>query len=198
MFFSRNPSLFEKCQLSARSVRFLCLCVQNLYLFEGPFYIARWSPDYYVADKYVSTGSCCSHYDVDYRQRPQDMLLNSKKTSWNCWGRWWWEWWGQKNLWAPTQISIHSNSVSGSMSDLQELSYIPTIFYLQNTTNKHSYINWFFLCKCIQYFQWQWQPVSWVNIATVCIVLYPQAASILKMENFHWRWCWWWNFEPTM
>ena len=96
-----------------------------------------------MADKYVSTGSCCSHYDVDYRQRPQDMLLNSKKKLHEIA-----EEDGdesdedKKNLWAPTQISIHSNSVSGSMSDLQELSYIPTIFYLQNTKNKHSYINW--------------------------------------------------------
>ena len=87
-----------------------------------------------MADKDVSTGSCCSHHDVDDGQGPQDVIPKSESFDDD----------DQKedgddedddsdqhndqhdddddgdgdDLWAPMQASIHPNSISGSMSEL--------------------------------------------------------------------------------
>ena len=91
------------------------------------------SPDYHVADKDVSTGSCRPHQDVDDGKGPQNVIpksdddrrMVSGDSGFNGEN-------GDKrmvtvvlmvkmvidDLCAPMHASIHPNSISGSMSEL--------------------------------------------------------------------------------
>ena len=82
-----------------------------------------------MADENVSTGSSRPHYDVDDRKRPQDVVAKSELFDENIDDHEQEED-GNDNdgdgdqhddddLCAPMQASIHPNSISGSISELQ-------------------------------------------------------------------------------
>ena len=87
-----------------------------------------------MADKDVSTGSCCAHHDVDDGQRPQDVISKSESfdeilddddegydndgddqhnDQYDNNDD------GSDDLCAPMHASIQPSSISGSMSELQ-------------------------------------------------------------------------------
>ena len=106
--------------------------VSNIFKYSNIFvtFFLFGLPDYHVADENVSTGSCCSHYDVDDRKRPQNVVPKSESFYVSFDDQW-------KNrdgddddehdqhdqhdddLCAPMHASIHPNSSSGSMSELR-------------------------------------------------------------------------------
>ena len=80
------------------------------------------------------------------------------------------------------QASIHPNSISGSMSELQFDFLDLCVFYIftAGTTcicpNLRKYI-------CLNY-KYR-EPVCWVNIAAGCVVGYPEAAGIFFLKTFN-------------
>ena len=137
-----------------------------------------------MTDKDVSTGSCCSHHDVDDGQGPQDVISKSKSFDEILDENYWEEegddedddndgddqhsdqYDANDDLWAPMHASIQPSSISGSMSELQ--------FFQFDQIHLDSFSKFD-------------KPVCWINIATSRIVGNPEGTSIfllLKSLNY--------------